>query len=69
MSDTLPSALFLCRDCGHEGQDEDFGLSLHCPKCQCRNIVRADLWKRYHEPKPDSHAPQKENRLRLARQA
>ncbi len=50
MSEALPYALFLCRDCGHEGRDEDFGLSLHCPMCQRRNIVRADLWKRYHEP-------------------
>lgn len=38
--------IFLCRDCGHEGKDEDFGLWPRCPQCRSHRVVRADIWRR-----------------------
>ena len=38
---------FLCRQCGYEGLDDEFGLLPSCPNCGSREVVLAEVWKRY----------------------
>jgi DNA-directed RNA polymerase subunit RPC12/RpoP len=43
-----PEPDFLCQNCGHRAQADAFGLVVHCPKCNSRNVVLAEVWERFN---------------------
>jgi DNA-directed RNA polymerase subunit RPC12/RpoP len=42
-----PEPDFLCQQCGHRATAEAFGLVVHCPNCNSRNVVLAEVWEKF----------------------